>query len=184
MAEVEGNKRSLRRLRTACERAKRTLSSSTSASIELDSLYDGIDFSMQLSRAKLEDLCMDIFRACMEPVEKVLRDAKVSKGEVHEIVLVGGSTRIPKIQQLLSSYFNGKELNKSINPDEAVAYGAAVQASILTGGSVNETHDLLLLDVAPLSLGLETSGGVMTSLIKATRLENADVPTYADIQVF
>merc|ERR1712226_759819 len=131
--DMSENQRSLRRLRTACERAKRTLSSSTQAHIEIDSLFDGIDFNATITRARFEELCMDYFRKCMEPCEKVLRDAKMSKNDVHDIVLVGGSTRIPKIQSMLSDYFNGKELCKSINPDEAVAYGAAVQAAVLTG---------------------------------------------------
>merc|ERR1712100_327895 len=131
--DLTNNKRSLRRLRTACERAKRTLSASAQASIEIDSLFEGIDFYTSITRARFEELNMDLFRKCMEPVEKCLRDAKFDKGQVHEVVLVGGSTRIPKVQQLLSDFFNGKELCKSINPDEAVAYGAAVQAAILSG---------------------------------------------------
>ena len=165
--DLSSNSRALRRLRTACERAKRTLSSSAQTSIEIDSLYEGIDFYTSITRARFEELCQDLFRSTMEPVERVLRDAKIDKSSVHEIVLVGGSTRIPRIQKLVSDFFNGKEPNKSINPDEAVAYGAAVQAAILSGDtSSKSTNEILLLDVAPLSVGIETAGGVMTPLIK------------------
>ena len=151
--DLSSNPRALRRLRTACERAKRTLSSATNTTIEIDSLYEGVDFYTSITRARFEELCQDLFRSTLEPVEKVLRDSKIDKGSVHEIVLVGGSTRIPRIVKLVSDYFNGKEPNKSINPDEAVAYGAAVQAAILSGDTSEKTQDLLLLDVAPLSLG-------------------------------
>jgi len=164
-ADLTSNKRAVRRLQTACERAKRTLSSSTQASLEIDSLYDGVDFYTSITRARFEELCADLFRDTLKPVEQALNDAKMDKSKIHEVVLVGGSTRIPKVQNLLKNFFNGKELNKSINPDEAVAYGAAVQAAILTGDSSEQVQSLLLLDVAPLTLGLQTAGGVMTSII-------------------
>jgi heat shock 70kDa protein 1/2/6/8 len=171
--DLSGSQRALRRLRTACERAKRTLSSAAQATIEIDALFDNIDFQATIMRARFEELCGDLFRGTLTPVERVLQDAKMDKRVVHDVVLVGGSTRIPKVQQLVSDFFGGKELNKSINPDEAVAYGAAVQAFILTGGISKQTEGLLLLDVTPLTLGIETSGGVMSAIIK----RNTTIPT-------
>merc|ERR1712200_130254 len=153
--DISGNKRALRRLRTACERAKRTLSASAQANIEIDALFEGIDFYTSITRARFEELCSDLFKGTLEPVEKALTDAKLDKSSIHDIVLVGGSTRIPKIQKLLSEFMGGRELNKSINPDEAVAYGAAVQAAVLSGVQHEAVHDILLVDVAPLSLGIE-----------------------------
>ncbi|XP_067935079.1 heat shock protein 70 B2-like [Watersipora subatra] len=180
------NARALRRLRTACERAKRTLSSSAQANVEIDSLFEGIDFYTSITRARFEELCGDLFRGTLEPVEQALRDAKMSKGDIHEIVLVGGSTRIPKIQKLLQDFMGGKPLNRSINPDEAVAYGAAVQAAILSGDQHDVIKDVLLVDVAALSLGIETAGGVMTNLIdRNTRIPTKQTKiftTYADNQ--
>lgn len=157
-----GDKRSINRLRTACERAKRALSSNTQAIIEIDSFFDGIDFCTSISRATFEDLNDDLFQRALETVKRSLRDAKLDKSHIDDVVLVGGSTRIPKIQQLLSSFFNGKQLNKSINPDEAVTYGAAVLAAVLSG----DIDDLLLLDATFLSLGVESASGMMTNIFK------------------
>ena len=165
--DMSGNERAKRRLRTACERAKRTLSSATQAFIEIDALFDGCDYSTTITRARFEELNADYFRKTIAPVERVLRDAGMSKDRVHDVVLVGGSTRIPKVQALLQEFFNGKELNRSINPDEAVAYGATVQAAILANiGKDSVLDTVVVLDATPLSLGLETAGGVMTTLIK------------------
>jgi L1 cell adhesion molecule like protein len=163
--DLTDNKKAVRRIKTIAERAKRTLSSSVQTTIELDSIYDGIDLNISLSRAKLESLCSDIFNRILNPIDLVIKDADINKNNIEEIILVGGTTRIPKIQELLSNYFNGKELNKSINPDEAVAYGASIQAAILSGIKDDKLNNLILLDVCPLSLGIETAGGVMKVLI-------------------
>jgi L1 cell adhesion molecule like protein len=163
--DLSDNKKAVRRIKTVSERAKRTLSSSVQTTIELDSIYDGIDLNITLSRAKLESLCSDIFTRILNPINLVIKDADINKNDIEEIILVGGTTRIPKIQELLSNYFNGKELNKSINPDEAVAYGASIQAAILSGVKDDKLDNLILLDVCPLSLGIETAGGVMKILI-------------------
>jgi len=174
--DVSQNQRALRRLRTACERAKRVLSSSTQASVEIDSLMEGQDLNVTVTRAKFEQLCEPLFQQCMGPLDQVLRDSKISKDQISEVVMVGGSSRIPKVRQLLTDYFNGKKLSDAVHPDEAVAYGAAVQAHILTrkdGDEKDKTSELLLLDVTPLSLGIETAGGVMTPLIK----RNTTIPT-------
>jgi len=171
--DISNSARAIRRLKTACERAKRTLSSMTKTRLEIDSLHEGEDFASSISRAKFEELSADLFTRCLSPVEKVIEDAKIKKSEVDEIVLVGGSTRIPKIQSLLQKSFGGKELNKSINPDEAVAYGAAVQAALLTGMRSEKTENMVLLDVVPLSLGIETQGGLMSTVVP----RNTTIPT-------
>ena len=178
--DLSENKKAVRRLRNVCERAKRTLSAATQTNVEVDAIHDGLDLNVLVTRAKFESLCMDIFKKTLQPVDVVLRDAKISKSQVDEVVLVGGSTRIPKVQEMLSDYFNGKELCKSINPDEAIAFGAAVQAAILSGNSDEKLDQIVLLDVTPLSLGVETAGGVMTVLIpRGTTLPTKKTQTFS-----
>ena len=171
--DIKNNAKALRRVRASCEKAKRALSAATQATVDIDALMDGEDLNVVITRSKFEDLCMDLFKKCLPPLESVLKDAKMSKSEINEVVLVGGSTRIPKIQSMVQEFFNGKEPNKGINPDEAVAYGAAVQAAIMTNVKDENIEKLILLDVAPLSLGIETVGGVMTVLIP----RNTTIPT-------
>jgi len=169
--DASKDKRAIQKLRREVERVKRALSTVHQAKLEIEAFFDGVDFSETLTRARFEELNMDLFKKTLDPVTKVLQDANMKKGDIDEVVLVGGSTRIPKVQQLIKDYFNGKEPNRSINPDEAVAYGAAVQGGIL--GGQKESSEILLLDVAPLSLGIETVGGVMTKLIN----RNSVIPT-------
>jgi heat shock 70kDa protein 1/2/6/8 len=171
--DIKGNNRALRRLRTQCEKAKRTLSSAVTTLIECETLAEGEDFTFQMTRAKFEELCIDLFKGCMKPVEDALTDANFSKDKIHELVMVGGSTRIPKVQALISEFFNGKALNKSINPDEAVAYGAAVQAAVLDGVQDEKVEGICVLDVSPLSQGIEVTGSLMSVLIP----RNTSVPT-------
>ncbi|KAJ0101645.1 hypothetical protein Patl1_06343 [Pistacia atlantica] len=171
--DISGNPRALQRLRTACERAKRTLSFTTETTIQIDCFFNGIDFYSNISRAKFEELNMDLFRKCLEPVEKCLNDAEMNKMSVHDVVLVGGSTRIPKVQQLLQDFFNGKTLCKDINADESVTYGAAIQALLLSGQGNEKVKDLTLLDVIPTSLGIEIKGGYMSVMIP----RNTTIPT-------
>eukprot|EP00320_Phaeocystis_rex_P009020 CAMPEP_0119071214 /NCGR_PEP_ID=MMETSP1178-20130426/48514_1 /TAXON_ID=33656 /ORGANISM="unid sp, Strain CCMP2000" /LENGTH=702 /DNA_ID=CAMNT_0007053121 /DNA_START=8 /DNA_END=2116 /DNA_ORIENTATION=- len=184
--DIRDDKRAMQRLRRACENVKRALSTQTSATIELEALKDGVDLRESISRARFEELNMDLFRKTMEPVATALKDAKISKADVDEVVLVGGSTRIPKVQQLLSEYFNGKEPSKGINPDEAVAYGAAVQGAVLSGAAADATKDMVIIDVTPLTLGIETAGGVMTTIIpRGTSIpvrKSQTFSTYADNQ--
>jgi heat shock protein 1/8 len=171
--DLKENPKALRRVRAACEKAKRALSASTQATVDIDALMDGRDLNVTITRAKFEELCGDLFKKCITPLDNVIKDAKISKSQIHDVVLVGGSTRIPKVISMVQEYFNGKEPNRSINPDEAVAYGAAVQAAVVSNVQDDDIKNLVLLDVTPLSLGIETVGGVMTVLIA----RNSTIPT-------